>query len=106
MVFDARRFSRPGTFLYTLYEKAGASRDIKYDSTVYRITIRVWEDGGKLKHSLHVDKNGAPFDGALQFTNAYLLPPTGDAGLTLPLTLLALALLGLLAATKRRQLRQ
>lgn len=106
VVFDARRFSRPGTFLYTLYEKAGASRDIKYDSTVYRITIRVWEDGGKLKHSLHVDKNGAPFDGALQFTNAYLLPPTGDAGLTLPLTLLALALLGLLAATKRRQLRQ
>lgn len=56
-----------------------------------------------LKASVSLEKDGVPYDGDMVFTNAVVLPATGDDGLALPLTLLCLSLLLLGAYGLRRR---
>lgn len=103
IAFQSRRMSRTGTFLYTVVEERGADKTMTYDSAVYRLSARVWAEGGTLKHSVSAQKDGVAHDGPIVFTNQYALPPTGDTGLRLPLMLAALALIVLSFVWTRRR---
>ena len=105
VVFDARRISRPGTFVYTVKEVNEGVKSIAYDQSVYRAEIKVWQSGRELYHRIDWEKDGVPFDGEVAFRNRVKIPGTGDSALVLPmvLTSLSVALLGLSVWQKKRR---
>lgn len=97
VAFTPRRFSKAGTFTYTVREKAGQENRITYDTTVYRAIITTTPNGSGLTASVRYEKDGIPYDGTMKFVNRIEAPKTGDRALAMPLTL-ALAGLTLLGA--------
>ncbi len=96
--FSPRGFSRTGTFLYTIQEVQGDKTGIQYDSTVYTAKITLSVQGGALTARVDWLKNGTPYAGDIRFVNQAAAPATGDNHLTLPLALMALALIALTGA--------
>ncbi len=61
-------FDKVGTYYYNIVERAGTLGGISYDATVYRVTVDVTDNGGKLVASYTlVNAEG----NTVQFTNTY-----------------------------------
>lgn len=104
VVFPDRTFSKEvSNYRYSVRELAGGESDIRYDETKYTVKVSTRGENGVLKASVSLEKDGVPYDGDMVFTNAVVLPATGDDGLALPLTLLCLSLLLLGAYGLRRR---
>ncbi len=63
-------FTKPGEYLYTVYEKAGSDPNWKYDSSEYTITVRIEEDASGLRGACTIQKAGESVDGII-FCNSY-----------------------------------
>ena len=96
--FDQLTFSTPGTYYYTVTEKDGGAEKygVKYDDTVYKITVVVEDDkDGKLIPTVSVDNSQAKVNVTgtdatvtdVNFRNSYTakatFPITIDGGKTL-----------------------
>ncbi len=89
--FTSRRFSRPGTFLYTIQELEEKLQGVRYDSTRYTARVEITQAGGELQARVEYLKDGTPYDGTVAFVNRYSPPQTGDSTLTMILLLLLAA---------------
>mgnify|MGYP000942062209 CR=1 FL=1 len=105
VTFPDRTFSKEvSDWLYTISEQKGQQTSITYDSTVYTVKVTTRAEGGRLKASVSLEKDGVPYDGEMVFTNKQNLPPTGDSAPTLILLLLLGALaLGAAAYLRSRK---
>ena len=103
--FSNRRFSRTGTFIYTITEVPGEDKHIQYDDTVYRVIIKVSDMAGGLDSQVSLEKDGVPYSGEMRFTNTMKLPSTGDSAMQRVsyIALAALALLGMYWLLIRRR---
>lgn len=101
---SSRRFSRTGSFLYTLEEVDGGKGDIVYDKSVYTIRVNVTDENGSLVADVAYIKDGVP-QNSVHFVNAYKPPKTGDLSANRLMALLTLALLsgGAAVLLKRRE---
>lgn len=71
---------------------------------MYTVKVTTRAEGGRLKASVSLEKDGVPYDGEMVFTNKQNLPPTGDSAPTLILLLLLGALaLGAAAYLRSRK---
>ncbi len=91
--FTARRFSRPGTFIYEITEVKGSEKKVRYDDTIYTARVVVTLSEGRLTSTVEVLKDGVPHAGNFVFTNVYDPPKTGDNTMNTILTLLLSAVL-------------
>lgn len=89
--FTSRRFSRPGTFLYTIQELEEKLQGVRYDSTRYTARVEITQAGGELQARVEYLRDGTPYDGTVAFVNRYSPPQTGDSTLTMILLLLLAA---------------
>ena len=108
IVLTARRFSRTGTFLYTLQEVPGAEQSVLYDKTIHTYRVEVSASGGVLSASVTYLRDGIPHASAPLFVNNYALPRTGDNFLQLSYVLMAVSAIAVGAAMlvgKRRMRR-
>ncbi|NLA54406.1 MAG: LPXTG cell wall anchor domain-containing protein, partial [Clostridiales bacterium] len=96
IVFQNRRFSRTGTFLYSIEEVKGSNANIRYDNTRYTVKVIVNSSQGNLDYKVDYLKNDVPFGGDITFSNTYGLPQTGDNQPNLILGLFAASILTLL----------
>lgn len=70
--FGAMTYTRPGEYVYTVQEKAQSISGYSFDSTVYRVSVKVLYDGGGLRSEVTVQKEGASAKSdAIVFTNEY-----------------------------------
>lgn len=69
---DSVIYTAPGTYEYTVTEKAETAGGISYDDSIYKITVEVRDDtaSGKLVASKVITKDGEPADTIL-FENGY-----------------------------------
>lgn len=104
--FTDRRFSRPGTFEYTIREVKGDRKTVHYDETVYRVIVRVSAFGSELSVKVEYQKDGQPYTDEMKFVNSRKTPQTGDSGFGVPiyLAILSLAVMGgaILIGRKRK----
>ena len=91
--FTDRRFSKTGTFIYTIREVKGNDARITYDGTVYRVIIKTTAVNGELSAKVDYVKDGTTYAGDVKFVNRIDVPKTGDHYLQLPLQLAILSLL-------------
>lgn len=109
IVFSDRRFSRTGTFLYTIEEILKQDDTITYDNTRYEIKVVISAAGNTLSAQVHLSKNGTPFAGDISFINRVNMPKTGDSNfnLLMGLSIASLLLGGLwLLLVKRHKAKQ
>ncbi len=106
ITFNARRFSRAGTFLYTIEEVKGEKANLTYDKTRYTVRVRVTAMGGALSAQTDILKDGTPYAGGAVFQNRIKPPTTGDNGpqmiLMISLSSLSLALVAVLLSKRRK----
>ena len=77
--FGSVTFTKPGTYIYDIYEIDPGNKKIvgvSYDSTIYRVTITVKDNGGQLSATPTIQKivDGQPTGNAVDtaaFTNTY-----------------------------------
>lgn len=67
-------FEKPGTYVYTVREKAGDVEGYTYDSTVYIITFEVTEEDGELTLKRTVRTDAGVESNEIVFTNPYKTP--------------------------------
>ena len=82
--FPDMTYTDAGTYVYYVSEKAGTEAGVKYDNTVYTVTVTVTDPGeGTLKADLTVTKNSTS-GVSIVFTNEYKdpSPQTGDTSNT------------------------
>ena len=73
--FGAITYTMPGTWKYSVYEKAGGLEAYGYDDNIYKVIVTVNDVGGELVASVAIeDRSGASVD-KMEFNNLYL---TGD----------------------------
>ena len=73
--FGTITYTMPGTWKYSVYEKAGVLEAYGYDDNIYKVTVTVNDVGGELVASVAIeDRSGASVD-KMVFNNLYL---TGD----------------------------
>ncbi len=75
-------FTRPGTFVYTVYETPGGESGWSYDDARYTLTFEVVVREGVLEVQRTLTRNGQPSD-KLAFHNKYTAPtvsPPDDGG--------------------------
>ena len=73
--FGAITYTMPGTWKYSVYEKAGGLKAYGYDDNIYKVTVTVNDVGGELVALVAIeDRSGASVD-KMVFNNLYL---TGD----------------------------
>ena len=104
VMFDTITYDEPGTYKYEVRELAGDDRHIRYDESVYDVTVTV-KDAGKGYLEAAVDSG----EGAIVFSNLYdedeVFAKTGDnTPLAGALALALLALTGAGAVVIRRKL--
>ena len=69
--FGTFKYNKEGTYTYTVKEVKGTNKLITYDTSVYRMTVKVSDDqNGKLKAETSYTKDGRPAEGIV-FTNTY-----------------------------------
>lgn len=68
ILFDPLEYKEAGTYTYMLTEKIGEDDTIRYDSTVYTITVQVTESSG-YKAEVSYKRNGEDYDGMPVFKN-------------------------------------
>lgn len=81
IVFDALSFSDEGVYTYTIEEVTGENRFIRYDETVYTVTITVTLVDNNYAAAVAITKNGEAYTGIPGFANIRLqvnVPQTGD----------------------------
>ncbi|MCI6704343.1 MAG: DUF5979 domain-containing protein [Erysipelotrichaceae bacterium] len=73
--FGTITYTVPGTWKYSVYEKAGGLEAYGYDDNIYKVTVTVKDVNGELVASVAIeDRSGASVD-KMEFNNLYL---TGD----------------------------
>ena len=73
--FGTITYTMPGTWKYSVYEKAGGLEAYGYDDNIYKVTVTVNDVGGELVALVAIeDRSGASVD-KMEFNNLYL---TGD----------------------------
>ena len=73
--FGTITYTMPGTWKYSVYEKAGSLESYGYDDNIYKVTVTVKDVGGELVALVAIeDRSGASVD-KMEFNNLYL---TGD----------------------------
>lgn len=73
--FGTITYTMPGTWKYSVYEKAGSLEAYGYDDNIYKVTVTVNDVGGELFALVAIeDRSGASVD-KMEFNNLYL---TGD----------------------------
>ena len=73
--FGTITYTMPGTWKYSVYEKAGSLEAYGYDDNIYKVTVTVNDVGGELVALVAIeDRSGASVD-KMEFNNLYL---TGD----------------------------
>lgn len=114
--FGTQRFSREGTYVYTIQQVKGTEEGMFYDMEPIRVRITVREgrsgmlevfmefllptahatDTGRvLTSGTTYTKAGVDVTSDPLLTNRVGIPPTGDNALTMPLVMMALSLMGL-----------
>ena len=75
VVFPTITYTQPGTYTYTIHEKAGTDSRYTYSETIYNITVVVLDDGnGNLYAEYHIYRAGTEV-GAVTFYNQFTLDP-------------------------------
>lgn len=75
VIFEMITYTQPGTYHYSLYERAGEDTRYTYSSTVYNVTVVVTDNGdGNLYASHHIYRDGTEV-GAVTFYNNYTPDP-------------------------------
>lgn len=105
VTFDPLVFDQAGTYRYFLKENAGKDKHIRYDRTVYTITVEVTKD---VDYHAEVTmlRNEKAYTGTPVFANETLTegPRTGDSiGIYFTVLTLSAAALSLLFAFRRRR---
>ena len=96
VTFKARKFVSPATIKYTVKEVVGSdTKRISYDGTIYTVTVKVTDEGGRLVPSISYERDGMPYGGKLQFVNRVKPPKTGDSYTGLPLVFAMVSMLSL-----------
>ena len=74
--FEGIDCTAPGTYYYVVKEDASAAMPgMRYDSTVYGVTVNVWDDGsGTLKTGTALCIVGGEAVDAIRFANSYTAP--------------------------------
>ncbi len=68
--FDALTFDQVGTYYYAVAEAAGSLGGVRYDSSIYRITVQVSDNGGLLTARV-ITVNGEGTTAPIVFENTY-----------------------------------
>ena len=68
--FDEISYDKAGTYTYTVVEKNGGAGGYSYDSATYAITVEVKDEGGVLKATPTITKNGESAS-SIDFVNNY-----------------------------------
>ena len=83
IVFDPIRYTEPGTHTYTITEVIGNAVGMRYDHSVYTVTVEVAQDGLDYGASVTLLKDGEPFSGTAVFENHMRsLPPVTECSVT------------------------
>ncbi|MBQ3008537.1 MAG: hypothetical protein IJD80_03005 [Oscillospiraceae bacterium] len=99
------------TYTYKVYEKAGHKRHMKYDDTVYTVTVKLTVVDGQLNADVEIMEDGDEYTpSTLVFTNVYskektYVPDTGDSTNTtkwLSLTAASSILLAILLVIRKK----
>ncbi len=75
ILFDAIRYTEPGTHIYTITEVVERAGSVRFDDSVYTITVEVVQDGLDYGATVTIQKDGEPFSGTPVFKNYRTLPP-------------------------------
>ena len=78
--FSTLTFDKAGTYTFTVTEVPGTLAGVSYDNTVYTVTVKVEDKGGKLEVTSKTISNGTKTVDAIAFANSY---DAEDATLTL-----------------------
>lgn len=99
VTFKTLVFDEEGTFVYTMQETIGSKSNIKYDKSVFTITIVVEKDeNGDYQAQVSYEKNDKAYEGTPRFANKTrsTTPQTGDMfKMGLWVSLLVLSFVGL-----------
>lgn len=76
--FSEIKYTKVGTYYYSVKEVSGGEAGYTYDTIHYHITVTVSVDGAKLKKEVTVNKIGHNDDstGSIAFVNTYTAKPT------------------------------
>lgn len=80
VVFDALEFDKSGTYTYTISEVNAGAANVKYDKSVYTVTIEVTADTDSaeaFQAAVTVNKDGNAYEGTIEFQNETTVD-TGD----------------------------
>ncbi len=73
--FDSIRFDKEGTYIYYIKEKNGGSSKIEYDSSQYKVTIKVTEGEKQFNAEVSCEKNGTVYKTQPRFANKTISSP-------------------------------
>ncbi len=89
--FEGITFDEVGTYTFQLSEVIGTEKGMTYDSSVYKLTYTVTQDGD-LVASLAVEKNGTAQNiQEPEFVNEYVTPPGDNSNIVLWVALFAVS---------------
>ena len=73
--FGTITYTMPGTWKYSVYEKAAGLKAYGYDDNIYKVTVTVNDVGGELVASVAIEDRSGTSGDKMEFNNLYL---TGD----------------------------
>ena len=73
--FGTITYTMPGTWKYSVYEKAGGLKAYGYDDNIYKVTVTVNDVGGELVALVAIEDRSGTSANKMEFNNLYL---TGD----------------------------
>lgn len=76
VTFGELTFTRPGSYVYRVYQTVGGESLMEYDTTILTLTVNVTEQEGGLTAAVSMGTDG------LVFTNVLGQEQTGDSGLS------------------------
>lgn len=107
--FGEITFAKPGTYVYTVSEKAGSTAGYTYDKTVYTVTYQVELENGELSLSHSIKNADGKEVSMAEFTNNYkgsgVLPQTGLLWWPVPVLILTGIVLIMIGVIRRRSSR-
>lgn len=77
VTFDTLSFDKSGTYNYTIMEKVGDDKNIRYDDTVYEVEIKVTRQKN-YNAEVYYEKDGRSYNGTPVFENETVEKPGKD----------------------------
>ena len=114
IVFETLKYNKAGEYVYYLLEQKGSEELMKYDDSIYKISVVVAEKDGKYMPELSYEREGIAYEGLPMFNNEtidpeIISPDTGDSSqrlLWLGVMLAGMVAIGYVLLSSRRKAKE